>query len=403
MRILAFCDYFSPDSSGGSERAAWEIYRRLAAKGARVRVITALPATMRPFESAKNLEVLVVPSLRLEGTIRLQASLAPSLFIKLRTLAAGFQADVIHANSLFFQTSLAAAAWQWSSGRPMVTTVHIGNLDRLSPLARLAARGYEWTLGRFILSRSQRVIGVSSSVAEHLRRLKINPDRITVVPNGVDVDRFRPRHPTEPANDPPVIAFVGRLISNKGPQRLLDALLQLQREGLRFKAVYLGDGPMRAELERRASTLAGSIDFRGHSNDVATELRGVDLLVRPSLTEGMPLTVLEAFATGVPVVASDIPGNRGLIADGENGVLVPVNQTEALAHAIRGLLQSPQDRMRLAAAGRATAQRYAWGRTADQTLQVFEEALEGDHAADDSNPDWPVERSSASGGSRSSG
>ena len=137
---------------------------------------------------------------------------------------------------------------------------------------------------------------------------------------------------------------------------------------------------MRCELERRAMALQGAVDFRGHSHNVGAELRRADLLVRPSLTEGMPLTVLEAMASGVCVVASDIAGNRDLIKDGENGVLVPVKQSQALMLAIRSLLQEPDRRRRLADAGHATAQQYSWDRTVAGTAAALKKALQTDAA-----------------------
>ena len=321
-----------------------------------------------------------MPMLELERILGLQASVSRTLFMRLRALAGSFQADVLHANSLFFQTSLAAALAQWASGVPLVTTAHIAGLEMLPGPARLPASGYERTAGRFILSRSSQLIAVSDSVAQHLHRLGVGTERITVVPNGVDLDRFRPRDHSSLPNDPPVIAFVGRLMTNKGPEVFMEALLALHRDGIRFKAVYLGDGPMRCELERRAMALQGAVDFRGHSHNVDAELRRADLLVRPSLTEGMPLSVLEAMASGVCVVASDIAGNRDLIKDGGNGVLVPVKQSQALMLAIRSLLQEPDRRRRLADAGHATAQQYSWDRTVAGTAAALKKALQTDAA-----------------------
>jgi glycosyltransferase involved in cell wall biosynthesis len=378
MRILAFCDYFSEDSSGGSERASWEIYRRLGEQGAAIRVITALPARFQAFPSTRNLEVRAVPMLDLERTIGLQASLSPLLFLKLRALVAGFRPDVLHANSLFFQTSIAAALLQRVSGTPLVTTAHIGALDFLPGPTRIIAGVYERIVGGLILARSTRVIAVSESVRQHLLTLGVAPTRITVIPNGVDLEQFHLPPPLAREGGvgtvAPRIIFVGRLIPNKGPHLLLDALLALHREGLRFTAVYLGDGPMRLELLRRAASLGASIEFRGHVRDVAAELRNADLLVRPSLTEGLPLALLEAMASGVCVIASDIAGNRDLIDDGANGVLVAPSDVGALRDAIRTAIQAPELRRRLATAGLATAQRYSWDRAAAGVSTVLTEA-----------------------------
>jgi len=370
VRILAFCDYFAEPSSGGAERVALEVYRRLADQGATIRVITAMPNTMRPVGSIERLEVRVIPSLELARPLGIQASLAPSLFLKLRSLANDFRPDVLHANTLFFQTSLAAALVARATGIPLVTSVQIAGLDLMPQPARLLGTAYERTLGRFVLSQSARIIAPGPSVRDHLVRLGTPPDRVVLVPNGVDLLRFWPRHETM-QNDPPLIVFIARLIVNKGPETLLSALLQLRREGVAFKAVFIGDGPLRLQLEQRALPLGSAVAFLGQQPDVAPHVRQADLLVRPSLTEGMPLGILDAMASRVCVIASKIDGNRDLVTDGQNGILFPVEDPTRLAEAIRELLANPARRAELAQAGYQTAQGFGWDAIVARTAAVF--------------------------------
>jgi glycosyltransferase involved in cell wall biosynthesis len=374
MRILAFCDYFAEPFSGGSERAALEVYRRLADQGATIRVITTMPSSMRPVRSTDRLQVRVIPSLELARPLGIQASVAPALFLKLRTLANDFRPDIIHANTLFFQTSLAAALVGRARRLPLITTVQIAGLDLMPQPARLLGTAYERTVGRFILSRSARIIAVGPSVSEHLVRLGTPADRIVVIPNGVDLRRFWPRHEMA-RNDPPVIAFIARLIVNKGPDTFLTALLQLRREGVDFKAVFIGDGPLRRKLEQRALPLGSAVQFLGQQPDVAPHLRQSDLLVRPSLTEGLPLGILEAMASRVCVIASDIDGNRDLVTHGQNGVLVPVDDPTRLADSIRELLRNSARRAALARAGYEAAQPYGWDAVVARTAAVFSSTL----------------------------
>jgi glycosyltransferase involved in cell wall biosynthesis len=370
MRILAFCDYFAQPSSGGAERVALEVYRRLAEQGARIRVITTMPHSMRPVPSSPGLEVRVIPSFELARPLGIQASLAPALFLKLRALARDFRPDVLHANTLFFQTSVAAALIGRASGQPLVTSVQIAGLDLMPQPARFLGTAYERTVGRFILSGSARVIAPGPSVRDHLVGLGTPADRIALVPNGVDLRRFWPRHEMV-RNDPPVIAFIARLIVNKGPDTFLAALLQLQREGLNFKAVFIGDGPLRRQLEQRALPLGMTVKFLGQQPDVAPHLRQADLLIRPSLTEGMPLGILDAMASRVCVIASDIDGNRDLVTHDRNGVLFPAGDASRLADAIRDLLRNSARRTELARAGHETAQAYGWDSIVARTAAVF--------------------------------
>lgn len=374
MRILAFCDYFAEPSSGGAERVAFEVYRRLAEQGATIRVITTMPPSMRPVPSSVRLQVRVIPSLELSKLVGIQASLAPALFLKLRALAKDFRPDVLHANTLFFQTSLAAAILRCTTGVPLVTTVHVGGLNLMPQPARLLGTAYERTVGRFIMAQSDRIIAVGPSVREHVTRLGTPAERVVVVRNGVDLRRFWPRHEMA-QNDPPVIAFIARLIVNKGPDTLLTALLQLRREGLDFKAVFIGDGPLRPRLEQRAMPLGSSVVFLGQSPDVAPHLRQCDLLVRPSLTEGMPLGILEAMASRVCVIASNINGNRDLVTHGENGVLFPVDDPTSLADTIRDLLRNSARRAELARAGYETAKAHGWDAVVARTRAVLSSTI----------------------------
>src|SRR2546423_14093 len=195
-----------------------------------------------------------------------------------------------------------------------------------------------------------------------------------VIPTGVDLRRFGPRHEMV-QTAPRVIAFIARLIVNKGPDTFLTALLQLRRESLDFKAVFIGDGPLRRKLEQRALPLGSAVQFLGQQPDVAPHVRQSDLLVRPSLTEGLPLGILEAMASRVCVIPSDIDGNRDLVAHGQNGVPVPVGDPSRLADAIRDLLANPARRAELARAGYETAQDYGWDAIVARTAAVFSSTI----------------------------
>jgi glycosyltransferase involved in cell wall biosynthesis len=149
----------------------------------------------------------------------------------------------------------------------------------------------------------------------------------------------------------------------------------LRREGLDFKAVFIGEGPLRRQLEQRALPLGSAVQFLGQQLDVAPHLRQSDLLVRPSLTEGMPLGILEAMASRVCVIASDIDGNKDLVTHGQNGVLFPVDDPTSLADAIRDLLRNSARRAELARAGYETAKAHGWDAVVAKTGAVFSSTI----------------------------
>jgi 1,4-alpha-glucan branching enzyme len=371
LRILAFCDYYSPDSIGGSERVASEVYGRLAGTGAQVMLITTSVSGARRGFEADGIEVRVVPALDLRRVTRAQVSLAPAVIRESRRLRETFRPNVLHANSLHFQTSIAAALLRRRTGVPMVTTMHLSQPKDLPVALRAVTAAYEQIVGRFILASSSAVITVSDAVGRHAQRLGVPTERIHVVPNGVDHQRFRPDETVDGDGNRPLVLFVGRLISNKGPHVLLEAVGKLP--GTEVDIVFIGDGPMRQQLERaaREQGTEAHVRFEGVSADVAGWLRRADVLVRPSFTEGLPLAVLEAMASRVCVVASDIAGNADLVRDGDSGLLFAVGDVDALATALRRVLSDPEERRRLALRGWRSSLAYSWDATAEATGKVL--------------------------------
>src|SRR5256712_14183371 len=117
--------------------------------------------------------------------------------------------------------------------------------------------------------------------------------------------------------------FVGRHMPNKGPQVFVEALALLRDQGIDFGAELLSSGPLRQRLERRTRELKLEklVTFRGHAPDVAAEMRHADLIVRPSFSEGMPLSLLEAMPTGICFSVCEVPANHASILVRENGLV----------------------------------------------------------------------------------
>jgi len=371
LRVLGFCDHFTESSSGGAEKVTAEVYSRFCAQGLEVTVLSAIPGRDAEVVAVRGIPTQVVPALDLAEVLNAQVTLAPRLLGAARRLIDEFRPQVLHATSVHFQGSIAAALLAWSRRLPLVTTGHVASVSQLPPLTQAAATAYEQTVGRLILRSSTRVIAVSEAVAAHLRHLGAAADRVRVVTNGVDQDRFTPG-----ARDPHrrQVVFVGRLIQNKGPADALAAFAALGRPEARL--TFVGDGPMRAELEREVARLGlgGAVCFTGHLDDVAPILGSADVLIRPSRTEGQSLAILEAMAAGVCVLATDIPANRELVDDGDSGLLAPVGDTRQLAAGLARLLDDGVLRDRLAAQGRQRARQHSWEVCARETGRVLMEA-----------------------------
>ena len=376
MRILAFSDVALPEGSGGVERQIFEVYGRIIRRdGADIRLI-ALGRDGLPREEVRD-GVLVrrARQLPLDRVTGAQATISPFVWRTAWHEVRRFQPDVIHANTLFYATTLASAAVAARTGTPLVVTAHIGHLNALSQPYRTLSKAYEATLGRWVLGRASRVICIGDAVQEHIVAIGAPRDRTCSIPNGVDSSVFFPGPRGD--GDIPTIVSVGRLIFNKGNQYLLAALQQLSSHGRAFRLVIVGDGPMRAALVRQTSELGldRMVSFVGRRDDVPELLRTADIYVRPSLTESMPMGVLEAMSSGLAVIASDVGATSEIINPGRNGLMVAPRSVTDLRSALERLLDDATLRARLGAAARETALSYDWERVADATFGEFARAI----------------------------
>jgi glycosyltransferase involved in cell wall biosynthesis len=248
-------------------------------------------------------------------------------------------ADLVHAHWL------QSAAPAFSSGRPVVVTLHGSDVE----LARRAA-----AVARPLLRRARAVIAVSESLAAEARRL--GAGHVDVIPNGIDV----PPEVGEEA-EPPEVLFVGRLLPEKGVDDLLAAA-----DGLEL--VVVGDGPLRDRVP-------GALGFLPRE-ELARRYARAAVVVCPSRREGFGVVCAEAMAHGRPVVASAVGGLAELVVDGETGLLVAPGDRAALRTALDRLLTDRELRRRLGTAGRRRiAERYGWERVLDATLACYESAL----------------------------
>ena len=176
------------------------------------------------------------------------------------------------------------------------------------------------------------------------------------------------------AGDPPVVLSVGRLKEPKDFSTLAQALARL--DGVPHRALVAGDGPDRPALEEEIARLGVALELPGERDDVPELLAAVDVFVLSSRSEGMPISILEAMAAGLPVVASAVGGVPELVVDGETGVLVPPGDPDALAEALRRLLQDPELRRRLGAGGRERARdEFSLERFRREHLELYERLL----------------------------
>jgi glycosyltransferase involved in cell wall biosynthesis len=220
-------------------------------------------------------------------------------------------------------------------------------------------------------------VAISPAIRRELELAGYDPRRIHDIPNGVPVplSAWRQRGT---AGGPRVAVYTGRLAEEKGLDVLIAAWPMVQRSHPGCRLILVGEGPMRRMLEEQAGALGVRevIEFRGAVADVTETLREADLYVLPSREEGMSIALLEAMALGMPVVASDIPGNRGIIRHGKTGMLVAAGEPEALA---RGIHASWEGYESACARGRRAredvAARFSIASVVRKHIELFESLL----------------------------
>ena len=268
-----------------------------------------------------------------------------------RTLGPG----VIHTHQVG-ALAYAGPAAKLGGGAPVVHTEHgkhyAGRL-RTRLLGRMA--------GRF----AARFCCVSGDVAAEAEACRIVPrSKIHVVPNGIDTDRFATagdpaavRAMLEVPPEAPLVGTVGRLNEVKRQDRLIRGFARALGRAPDAHLVLVGDGPLMMDFRSLAEGLgiASRVHFAGYQAEPERFLGAMDVFALTSRSEGMPLAVLEAWASGVPVVASRVGGLPEMIDDGRTGLLVDAEDEGALASAIVGLVADPDSARRIGAAGRELA------------------------------------------------
>lgn len=216
---------------------------------------------------------------------------------------------------------------------------------------------------RWLARRTDCLLTVSEAVRRNLLDLGIDtPERLRVVPLGLDLDRFlvcesfRGQLRAELGIDPGalLVGMVARLVPIKRHECFLRAAAEVARRHLGCQFLLVGDGECRAELERLVGqlTLNGRVRFLGWRQDLERIYADLDLVVLTSANEGSPVSLIEAMASGRPVVATGVGGVPDLVEDGVTGFLVPPEDPSALARAIGALLANPEQRRVFGQAGR---------------------------------------------------
>ncbi len=378
LRLLVLAPYFPPHV-GGLEGYASELNEALLGTGevAAVTVLAPLlPADAAPFEDRGGGYAIVrYPAFELIPNFPVPKVWKRSFWRALRAADPAAH-EVLVSHTRFFLTSTLALLCARAVSRPLLHIEHGSDYVQLdSRPARLAARTYDLTLGRWLLRHADGVVAISRAAADFVWRLAarevpviyrgIRAEDLQAVPTDERVERW--------AGGRTLVTFAGRLIDGKGVSDLLTAVAALAAPECAICIV--GDGPRRAQLEHLARQLGISERtlFLGYLREAEawSVMRASDVIVNPSYTEGLPTSVLEAALMGKAVLATDVGGTAEIITVDRGGLLVKPHDVEGLRSALARLAADPGLRARLGASARAEASgRFAWEASAQSFLAL---------------------------------
>lgn len=245
----------------------------------------------------------------------------------------------------------------------------------------LATRVYG-KLDRFCLRHFAAVAAVSADVKRRLESAGLKPEKVPVIHNGIDCTPFVTEDRTRPqaskSNEALVVGFAGRLSSEKGIDLFLLAAEGILKWLPDTRFFIAGDGPERGTTEQ---TLGGKhlgqhITLLGRCEDMASFYSSLDVLLSSSRTEGLPMALMEAMASGVPVVATDVGDVAAIVKDGQTGVLVPQGDVPAMQEAVVALLRDVERRKALGEAGREwIGQQFSASRMAEAYMAFYQRVL----------------------------
>ncbi len=363
MKIAILVGQFPPRWQAGTEIATWNMARALASRGHDVHVLTTLDQGLPAYSEVEgfNLHRLKIIKRPVLGSL----SLCNRIFNEIKKL----KPDVIHAQTI----GMARYAW-WPKKLLGIPYVIYGRGDDVyvpPPFSHLPFRQ--------AVRDASALIALTGDMAQAMQR-QFKRDA-EVIPNGIDaaafsgLDRLQSRRKLNIQPDKKVLVFVGTLRPMKGVRYLIYAMKAISVHSPGVLLVIAGGGGEIAELQEmvKREGLSNNVRFEGKilNSQVPEYLAASDVFVLPSLSEGFPVSVLEAMAAGLPIVATRIGALTDIIQDGVNGLLVEPNSPADLSLKINSLLDDPGLESRTKENNLAEVQNYSWERVARSLEYIY--------------------------------
>jgi len=344
-----------PPHIGGISSHTYLLARELAKRGDKVYVLTYPHPDVKSHPDVKDLNGISVET---AFTVNIKGLRGLFFFIsasfKLISMVRKHDIDVIHAHFLIPPGLIAVMVGKLTD-KKVAVTVHGSDIfiQATNPVLR--------RLTRYVLKNADIIAAVDETVRDKIIEFEIEvKDKIRVTPNAVDLEKFKP-HKSSFAEEidlnpqKPVILFVGNLVPQKGLKYLLQAKKQMETP---TQLVIVGDGPLMKQLQEKVKTdKIKDVYFTGARRDVDHIMPAADVFVLPSTSEGFPITLLEAFASGLPAVATGVGGIKGLVTP-DVGFIVEPRDPQALKEALQKILENGERKSQMGKAAVVKAREY---------------------------------------------
>ncbi len=350
---------------GGAEVHLHEIFRRVAACGHEVTLLCSAFAAAPAEEYVDGIRTIR------RGRRHTFNFIVPMAYRRLRRQQP-FDIVIDDLNKIPFYTP-------WFVREPLLTIVHhlFGRSIYLE--ASFLPASYVYLSERLVplVYRRTPFAAVSASTRDELLQKGIQ-SAVALLPNGVDLTQYQ----ADPAqkSEKPLIGYLGRLKRYKSVDHLLRAFALVQKEIAEAQLLIIGDGDYAANLHKlvRELNLQDAVRFTGQVSheEKVRQLNASWVVVNPSPKEGWGLTVIEANACAIPVIAADSPGLRDSVRDGQTGWFYPYGNIERLAEWLVTMLRQPQTRETMGAAARQWAAGFSWDASAQQALKIIKQTID---------------------------
>jgi glycosyltransferase involved in cell wall biosynthesis len=376
-------NYIKNYAHGGTEIAAYNLAINMAKRGNEIEVFTT------SIDSRESIEIY--PNMRIHRNPTSFKIASANASFKLIYKPLNYDLDIVHAHSPIPYSDIPALFYAKRKKVPFILTYQFDGQSTGGSFMRNAGVGfYNKFFINKVLSSAEVIIATTEAYANESPFLKGYKEKIVIIPNGINIEEVTTVHTQEECRnmlglpyDAPIILFFGSLVRYKGPDVLLKAFKTIKKEFPKAKLIFAGRGEMFDELSNQALKLdlVNDVLFTGFVEEDKKPLyfKAADIFCLPSTTmaESFGIVNLEAMASGIPIVASNLGGIPDIVKHGVNGLLAEPGNYQNLADNLLCLLKDEDMRKRFGDQGKKLVWNFSWDEIAMKTEQLYRDILDG--------------------------